>query len=161
MKSTIGIYETHTQAMQALEALNAAHFSLKNISLVGNAELVNDHLHVKTNYLKEIGASIGVVTGTVLGVLTGIGVFVVPGFGFLYGAGAIVGAAAGLDFGIIGGGLLAILAIYGVEKEQSIAYDEHLKEGKWMVVAQGDDAQLNKAMDILQANSRFIGLSIH
>lgn len=161
MKSTIGIYETHTQAMQALEALNAAHFPLKNISLVGNAELVNDHLHVKTNYLKEIGASIGVVTGTVLGVLTGIGVFVVPGFGFLYGAGAIVGAAAGLDFGIIGGGLLAILAIYGVEKEQSIAYDEHLKEGKWMVVAQGDDAQLNKAMDILQANSRFIGLSIH
>jgi len=101
------------------------------------------------------------VTGTVLGVLTGIGVFVVPGFGFLYGAGAIVGAAAGLDFGIIGGGLLAILAIYGVEKEQSIAYDEHLKEGKWMVVAQGDDAQLNKAMNILQANSRFIGLSIH
>jgi hypothetical protein len=147
--------------MQALEALNAVHFPLKNISLVGNAELVNDHLQVKTNYLKEIGASIGVVTGTVLGLLTGIGVFVVPGFGFLYGAGAIVGAAAGLDFGIMGGGFLAILAIYGVKKEQSIAYDEHLKEGKWMLIAQGDESQVKKVMNILHANSQYIGLSVH
>ena len=161
MKSTIGVYKTHEKAVQALDTLKKANFPLKKVSLIGNAELVNDHVHVKSRHLPEIGASIGVAAGSVLGVLTGIGVFTIPGFGFLYGAGALVGAFAGFDMGAIGGGLLAIMAEYGVDEHEVVKYDEHLKNGKVMLIVQGDEAEIQNAKEILHTEGSHEVIGTH
>jgi len=161
IKATIGVYETHDIALNALQALRDAHFPLKNISLIGHAEMVDDHVHVKSHSLAGIGSSIGVVAGTALTILSGIGVFLIPGFGFLYGAGAILAVAAGLNFGMIGGGLLALLSWYGVKDQHIAHYEQHLNEGRWMVIAEGEETLVAKAKEILEAHATHIHLDTH
>jgi hypothetical protein len=49
----------------------------------------------------------------------------IPGVGMLYGAGALVGAIAGFDVGIIGGGLVAILANIGIGEKEAHHYQNY------------------------------------
>ena len=53
--------------------------------------------------------------------LTGLGLFAIPGFGVLFGAGAVIGAFAGFDAGIIAGGLSTILVELAI-KEESVKF---------------------------------------
>ena len=80
MKTSIAVFDSYDKALKAIQTLKEANFPAANVSLVGKADLVDDHLHV--NHLPETTASIGAVGGSVLGVLTGLGVFAIPGFGF-------------------------------------------------------------------------------
>src|SRR5690606_35335037 len=68
---------------------------------------------VFTNPMKvaATGVGIGAVVGPILGALAGVGVLAIPCLGILVGAGALAGAIAGLDVGIIGGGIISALAI--------------------------------------------------
>lgn len=161
MKATIGVYESHEEAVKALEALNEAGFPLKNISVLGNTDLVEGNLHVKSQVPEEVGVGVGLAAGTTLGILTGIGVLTIPGFGFLYGAGALAGALAGFDLGAVGGGLLAVLAYFGVDKEDVAQYEGHLKNGKHVLIAQGSESELNHAREVLHTHANHIGLQQH
>ena len=96
MKSTVGIYESHESAFEAVKELQSAGFPVNKLSVIGKAELVEDHLKVRsTAPATTAGVSVGVIAGPILGVLTGVGIVSIPGFGFLFGAGALVGALAG------------------------------------------------------------------
>ena len=76
----IGVYDSHTIALEAVNELVNAGFPAKQLSLIGKAELIDDHLHVKSNnILIEAPVSIGVVTGSILGILAGASVFAIPG----------------------------------------------------------------------------------
>ena len=70
---------------------------------------------------------------------------------FLYGAGALVGALAGFDLGIIGGGVGAVLAKLGIgeQPEDHETFGKHLQEGRILVTAQGTEEELNHAKEIL------------
>lgn len=150
MNSIVGVYGSQASATQAVTQLQEAGFPKSKISLLGKADLVDNHIHIKNEHTAEKAeVSIGVVAGTVLGVLTGIGVFAIPGLGFLFGAGALVGAFAGLDFGLIGGGLVAVLTSMGVDQLNAQRYEKHLNEGKFLVFLQGKEEDLKKAQEVL------------
>lgn len=150
MESKVAIYETHEKAVDAVKALNNASFPIRLVSLIGNAEIIDDHLHINSfDRVKRAPVLVGTGAGILTGILTGLGVFSIPGFGFLYGAGAVVGALAGFDFGLVGGGILTILATLGIKKESVVKYEEHLKEGKFMVVVHGSLKEIEKAEHIL------------
>jgi hypothetical protein len=78
-------------------------------------------VHVKSHAddnLKVTAA--GVVAGSTLGVLNGLGIFALPGLGFLFGAGAIVGGIAGLELGVVGSALFSLFSTIGFKKEEIV-----------------------------------------
>jgi hypothetical protein len=155
MESQIAIYDTHEKAVNAIKLLSHQAFPMENVSLLGKAEVIEDHIHIKSlDTIKKAPAIVGMGAGTVLGLLSGIGVFAIPGFGFLYGAGALVGIIAGLDLGLIAGGAISLLTFTGMKEDEVVKYEEHLKEGKFMVIVNGDKEEVDKAKAILHTEGK-------
>ena len=163
MKVTIGVYESHAKAVLALQELQKSGFSVDQLSIIGKAELIDDHLYVRTkDNMEKAEVSIGAVGGTVLGILTGVGVFAIPGLGLLYGAGAFFGALFGLWGGIMAGGFGMILTNnLGIEEAAAMTYVKHLSEGKFLVLAQGNEEQIKKAHEVLNNHVMSVELAIH
>jgi uncharacterized membrane protein len=135
MISRIAVFESHEKAIEAITNLKDAGFPIDKISLIGEAQIINDHMYLKSlEPLKNLPIAVGLVTGAVTGLLSGMGIFMIPGFGFLFGAGAIVGALGGLDLGLVVGGVATILVQLGVKKEDVIKYEEHIKAGRFLFV---------------------------
>lgn len=127
MKATIGIYETQEKAINAIKALKDGGFSEKKISILHRASAApdpkdpgedgqgpgrdSDDVYSKEMKVAATGVGIGAVVGPTLGILAGVGVLAIPGLGIFVGAGAVAGALAGLDVGLIGGGIFSALAI--------------------------------------------------
>lgn len=163
MKTIVGVYGHHTDAVKAVQTLKSAGFTENKISLISKAELVNDHIHVRASQNAEKAEiSIGAIGGAVVGALTGIGLFAIPGLGFLFGAGALVGAIAGLDIGIIGGGLAAILTSVGVDKTLAAKYEKDLNAGKYLVFVRDEsEADIKKAHEVLHTLNLQLELDTH
>src|SRR5262249_43243551 len=106
------------------------------------------------------GVGIGVLAGSTLGVLTGVGVFAIPGVGFLFGAGGLVGAIAGVDFGLIGGGIFSGL-FFRLYKEDHEKNDQYLKEGKFLLIIHGSEKETEHAKEILHQHGEHIELQRH
>jgi len=164
MNATIGVYDTHDKAVEAIKALKDAGIDQRKLSILGKATVTEDNIHIASGEpaklaAAEVGAA--AVLGPVLGVLTGVGLFAIPGLGFLYGAGALVGAIAGFDFGLIGGGIVSAFTILGMKKDRAAEYEKHLQEGKYMVVAQGEQGEINKAKEILDQHGTHLHSEVH
>ncbi len=160
MESKIAIYASHQQALEAVNSLKEAGFPVNQVSLLGEAQVIDDHLYLKSlEPVKNLPLAVGTIAGIVTGILSGIGIFVIPGFGFLYGAGAIIGAIGGLDLGLIGGGLATILLHVGIKKDEVIKYEEHIKEGRFLVIARGTEKEITKAENILHVEHKSLQLS--
>lgn len=163
MKTTVAVYDSHDKAFEAIKALDKARFPMKQVSLVGKAELIDDHLHVRSRDNISIAApvAIGAIAGPIVGVLTGIGIFAIPGLGFLYGAGAVIGAFAGLDFGMITGIIAGVLTTLGIRKDKVVKYEEHLKVGKFLIVVQGNEKEIEEAEKILHKQGAYLEMEKH
>lgn len=164
MKTVIGVYDTHTDAIEAVQALKGAGYSNKNISLIGRVK--GDDKGLETNddkLVKTAGAEVGITTvaGATIGILTGIGIFAIPGLGFLYGAGALVGAIAGIDFGIIGGGIVSALTIPGMKEAAAKEYEKEIAAGKTVLVVQGSEEEIKEAERILNDKGMHSMLGAH
>jgi hypothetical protein len=158
MESQIAIYDTHEKAVNAIKELSAQGFSMENVSLLGKAEVIEDHIHIQSlDTVKEAPALVGMGAGTLIGLLSGIGVFTIPGFGFLYGAGALVGIIAGFDLGIVAGGFISLLTFIGIKEDKVVKCHEYLKEGKFMVIVNGSKEEIQKAKHILHTEGNHIG----
>ena len=93
MKTKVAVYDSHEKAVSALKKLAESKFPMNKISLIGKSEVMDDHVHLKSLApIKNTPAFVGIGAGALIGLLSGIGVFSIPGFGFLYRAGALIGA---------------------------------------------------------------------
>jgi hypothetical protein len=158
MKTTIGVYDSHKTALNAIEALKNKGFPVNQMSVIGKVKIVNDNLQVKSREpIKNAGIGIGVVLGSALGLLSGAGIFAVPGLGFIFGAGAVIGTIAG---GLVGGGIISLLSTIGIKKDKVVKYKEHLEEGKFLVIAQGNKNDLEDAKTTLHNCGEHLELCI-
>jgi len=151
MKSKIAIYNSHEEAIKALKALKDAGFPMKRVSLLAKADMNDNHLEIESEEkMKNAPVLLGVGAGTTLGLLAGLGAFSIPGFGFLYGAGAIIGALGGFDLGLVSGGLISMLSELGFKKDHSEKVNEHLDAKRFALIVQGTDEEIAKAEAILK-----------
>lgn len=157
MKAKIAVYDSHEKAVSALKNLANQNFPMKSVSLIGKSEMIDDHIHLKSlTSAKNAPALIGMSAGTLIGLLSGIGVFTIPGFGFLYGAGALVGAIGGFDLGLITGGLSTIFIHLGIKKDHVVKYEEHLNQGKFIIIINGEVEDVLKAEKILHTEGQHL-----
>jgi len=160
MIAKVAVYPSHEKALAAVKQLKREKFPINKISIIGKVLMVDNHIHVQSlDTLKSIPLALGVVAGIVIGILTGIGVFAIPGFGALYGAGAVVGAAGGLELGIVGGGLGTLLAHLGIRKKDMLRYEKHLHTGNFLVVVQGEPKEIETAQHILHTEGNHLELN--
>ena len=165
MNATIGIYDNHDLAVEAVQKLKESGYPVTHLSIMGlteQEEVVDEKGHViPKSPIKSGGIGAGTVIGTTLGVLTGVGVFAIPGVGFLFGAGALVGAIAGFDLGLIGGGIASALATVGVHDSNAKKYHDALVAGKYLVIAHGNANDVNKAKSLLDEHGTHDDVSSH
>lgn len=164
MNAAIGIYDNHELAVEAVEILKDENYPVSQLSIIGKAEteVIDEEMRITPKSpLKVAGLGAGTAIGTALGVLTGVGMFAIPGLGVLYGAGALVGAIAGFDFGLIGGGIASVLATVGVKEEQAKKYHDALSAGKFVVVVHGSELDVNRAKDLLHEHGTHEDIALH
>lgn len=171
MKSTVGIYDNQEAALAAVKHLKSEGFPANKISLLSQAaedvekleeiEEDDEKVYNKPMKIAATGLGVGAIVGPIVGALAGVGLLAIPGLGILVGAGALAGAVAGLDVGIIGGGLLSALAIAGTSKSHEDKYQEVLKKGKTLVILQGTQDEMVKANEILSSYGSHDELVIH
>lgn len=161
MKTSIAIFNTHDEALASVVLLKDHQFPLEKVSLIGKAQLIEDKIHLQSNkdILVNTPVIAGTILGTTIGLLSGIGLFAIPGLGFLYGAGAIVGALGGFDLGLLAGGAGTLMLQAGVDEEHAMKYDEHIKEGKFLMVIEGSHEEAERARKIL--GEAHMGFEIH
>jgi len=131
--AVFGIYKSLTQAENAVNMLQAAHFASQDISvLMPDKETTRQFAHEKNTKAPE-GATTGAVAGTTLGgalgLLAGLGSLAIPGVGPLIAAGPIVGMLAGAGAGGAVGTLVGALIGMGIPEYEAKRYEGLVKDG--------------------------------
>ena len=158
----IGIYDSMPKAEEAVYKLDRGGFPIKQVSIVAqhlqSERRVNDYVTVSD--AGQTGAMTGAWLGGLLGFLTGAAFIWIPGFGPLIVAGHLASVllplVGGIDGAIAGagwGGALGILVGVGVSKAHIIKYEDHVKAGKYLVIAHGSDEEAERAQNILQGTA--------
>lgn len=154
-QSVIGIYGSMAQAEDAVRALNEGGYPIEQISVVAKDLQSEKQVHgfVTAGDLAKGGATTGAWMGGLFGLLVGAAFIWVPGFGPLLVAGPLaamlLGGVEGALAGAAGGSLMGALVGWGVSKQHIIKYEEHVKGGKYLVIAHGEPEQVMIARDIL------------
>lgn len=143
MKILSGLFDTRSDATQAIEDLIERGISRSDISIVSRDSGGWYDEDSKEEAGAETGAGIGAIAGGTGGLLAGLGVLAIPGIGELVAAGWILstaaGAAAGAILGGAAGGLVAWLADHGIDENDAHVFAEGLKRGGTLVTARVED----------------------
>jgi membrane protein DedA with SNARE-associated domain len=103
------------------------------------------HYKEKKEGVHAMPVAVGTTLGIVAGALSGVGVFALPGLGFIYGAGALVGTIAGFDFGLISGGIVSIVETL-VDKKHHNKLADHLENHHHIVLFKGQNVDAAEAI---------------
>lgn len=150
----ISLYDSHDQAVAAVDLLKESGFSSRHISMMGRTD-VGDEVQIKDADI----AVRGVGVGGLVGLLAGIGLAAIPGVGIFYGIGAVAAAVAGFDFGVIGGTILSVLAIKNMNKEVADRYHTELQSGKTLLSFSGNHEEVAQARAVLESHGIHTELS--
>lgn len=177
-KTVTRLFDSHTEALGAVEDLERARIDPDKISLVSNN--ANNwhagHTHPGgapgaggplgdangdgENNVAD-GAGKGAVTGGLLGggagLLAGLGVLAIPGLGPVVAAGWLISTAVGAVIGAAAGGatggLLGALKEAGHTDEEANVYSEGVRRGGTLVSVKADDADADEVEQILHGRS--------
>jgi len=156
MNSVVAIYETHSQAEQAVKELQKSGFDMKKMSIMGKDYHTDEHVvgYYNTGDRMKYWGKMGAFWGGIWGMLFGAAFFVIPGFGPILVAGPLVAWIIGaLEGAVVVGGLSALgagLYSIGIPKDSVVQYETALKSDKFLLLAHGTADEVAKARDILQ-----------
>ena len=149
------LYDTHVQAEQAVEELQANGYDMKQLSIVGQEyhteEKVVGYYNMGDRMLSWGGS--GAFWGSIWSLLFGSAFFLVPGFGPLLIAGPFVATlVAALEGAVVVGSVGALagaLASIGIPENSVLEYETEIKAGKFLLIAHGTAAEVAQAREIL------------
>jgi hypothetical protein len=154
--SAVAIYDTHTQAEDAVTELQRSGFDMTKMSIVGKDYHTDEHVvgYYTTGDRMKYWGKLGAAWGGFWGLLFGAAFFAIPGIGPVLVAGPLVMWIVGaLEGAVVVGGLSAVgagLFSIGIPKDSVVKYESALKADKFILLAHGTAAEVAKAKDILQ-----------
>src|ERR1700685_111444 len=166
MNSVVVIYETHSQAEEAVKELQKSGFDMKKMSIVGKDYHTDEHVvgYYNTGDRMKYWGKMGAFWGGIWGMLFGAAFFVIPGLGPILVAGPLVAWIIGaLEGAVVVGGLSALgagLYSIGIPKDSVVKYETALKSDKFLLLAHGTVDEVAKARDILQTTNP-IQVAVH
>jgi uncharacterized membrane protein len=144
----VAVYGSTDKAESAVHILHRAGYPAERISLIaatleGHPESLDD-LSMPDDSLRD--AAIGAGLGGVVGVLAGISLMAITELGLVF----LIGPIGGGFVGAVTGGFVGALSGWGVHKTHLAHYENCLKKGRVLVIAEGDPKQVTRADNILQ-----------
>jgi stress response protein YsnF len=149
-KTIVAVYDSHSQAKDAVQALHNAGFTSDQISLVAaNAgqPLETDEHHEGTKAGQ--GAVTGGVLGGIAGLLLGMAGMTLPGIGPVVAAGPLATALGGAAAGALAGGIIGGLIGLGIPETEAHMYAEGIRRGSTIVAVTVPAVRMEEAMAIL------------
>lgn len=159
-QSVVGIYNTMTQAEEAVQTLDHAGFPVTHISLVTQNLAHDQATHgaiMPGDDLTPGGAATGAWVGGLVGLLIGSACLWVPGFGPLLVVGRfaalLLAGVEGTLAGIAAGSFLSALKSWGIAEEHLFDYEKQVQTGKHLVIASGTPEEVEHAYALLQSTA--------
>lgn len=155
--AVFGIYSTRTAVELATDALNAAGFSMSDVSVLMPSSLdgsrgMGTEASTKAPEGTVAGAATGGAVGSAIGVLAGLGLLAIPGLGPLLAAGPIVAGLAGLGAGGAVGGMTGALIGMGLPEYEAKRYEGRLQQGGILLSVHCDTAgEIMRAKEIVKS----------
>jgi hypothetical protein len=154
--AVIAVFDTHERADEIVKDLQRSGFDMKKLSIVGKGYHSEEQpvgFYTTGERVKFWGGT-GALWGGLWGLLFSVAFFWVPGIGPLAVGGPLVVALVGaLEGAVVVGGVSALgAALYslGVPRESIIQYETALKADKFLVIAHGDAAEVERARGIME-----------
>jgi hypothetical protein len=154
--SMVAVFTTHIEAEGAVKELQKAGFDMKKLSILGKDYHAEEHVvgYYNTGDRVRYWGKLGAFWGGFWGLLFGSAFFVIPGIGPIVVGGPLVAWIIGaLEGAAVVGGLSAVgAALYsiGIPKDSILKYESSLKSNKFLVIAHGTTAEIDRARDILE-----------
>jgi uncharacterized membrane protein len=154
--AVVAIYDSHSQAEEAVKELQRSGFDMKKLSIVGKDYHTDEQVvgYYNTGDRMKYWGKLGAFWGGLWGMLFGAAFFAIPGVGPVLVAGPLVAWIVGvLEGAVVVGGLGAIgagLYSIGIPKDSVVKYETAIKSDKFLVLAHGTADEVAKAKDILQ-----------
>jgi hypothetical protein len=155
----VAVYNSHTDAEQAVAKLNGASFDITKVSIVGKDYHTEEKVvgYYTTGDRMKSWGGLGAFWGGIWGLLLGAGFFLIPGIGPVVVAGPFLAALVGaLESAVLVGGLSALaagLVSLGIPKQSAIKYEAEIKADKFVLVVHGTPEELERARAILSDTS--------
>lgn len=155
----VAVFDRHEDAEKAIRELQGGGFDMKRLSIVGRDYHTEEHavgFYNAGDRVRYWGKH-GAFWGSVFGILFAPAFFWIPGIGPILTGGLIgsiiMGTVEGAAVGAaIGGGttaLAAALSGLGVPKDSVIRYEAALKANKFLLIASGTAADVERARSSL------------
>jgi uncharacterized membrane protein len=154
--SAVAIYESHSQAEEAVKELQRSGFDMQKMSIVGKDYHTDENVvgyYNAGDRMKYWGKQ-GAFWGGLWGMLFGAAFFAIPGIGPILVAGPLVAwIIGGLEGAVVVGGLSALgagLYSIGIPRNSVVQYEAALKADKFLLLAHGTAEEVAQAKSILQ-----------
>jgi uncharacterized membrane protein len=157
--AAVAVYATHEQADTAIKSLQKSGFDMRKLSIVGKDFRTEEHAvgYYNTGDRVRFWGKTGAFWGSLVGILFSSAFLVIPVVGHLIVLGPLVTSIiGGLEGAAIGGGtsaLFAALVGMGIPKDSVIQYENEVKAGKFLVIAQGTPEEVVRAKSTLAQSS--------
>ena len=157
VSAAVAIYATHDEADAAIKSLQKSGFDMKKLSIVGKDFQTEEHAigYYNTGDRVKFWGKKGAFWGGLVGILFSSAFLVIPVVGHLIVLGPLVSSIiGGLEGAAVVGGTSALfgaLAGLGIPKDTVVQYENDVKAGKFLVLAQGTPEEVARAKDILGA----------
>ena len=154
--AAVAIYDTHSQAEEAVKELQRSGIDMKKLSIVGKDYHTEEQVvgYYNTGDRMKYWGKLGAFWGGLWGMLFGAAFFAIPGLGPVLVAGPLVAWIVGaLEGAVVVGGMSAIgagLYSIGIPKDSVVKYETAIGSDKFIVLAHGTAAEVAKAKDIMQ-----------
>ena len=164
--AVVAIYDSHSQAEEAVKELQRSGFDMKKLSIVGKDYHTEEHVvgYYNTGDRMKYWGKLGAFWGGLWGMLFGAAFFAIPGLGPVLVAGPLVAWIVGaLEGAVVVGGLSALgagLYSIGIPKDSVVKYETAIKSDKFLVLAHGTADEVAKVKDIMQT-TRPVEVALH
>jgi uncharacterized membrane protein len=154
----VALYEQHSQAENAVKALQRAGFDMKKISIIGKDYQTEEHVigFFNAGDRAKIFGKYGAFWGGLMGLLFGSALVFVPILGHI----VILGPLAAMLFGglqgaVVVGGVSALagaLMSIGIPKDSVLRYESALKANKFILMVHGNSQEISHAQEVLKSS---------
>lgn len=155
LNSVVAVFEAHEQAEEAIRELQRDGFDMNKLSIIGKDYQTEEHPvgYYNTGDRMLYWGKIGAFWGGFWALLLGSAFFWVPGIGpLLLGGPIVLWLVGALEEAAVIGGLGALgAALYsiGIPKNSIILYENEVKNGKLILIANGTIADVQRARELL------------
>ncbi|MEC4675363.1 MAG: general stress protein [Nitrospirota bacterium] len=157
--SVVSIFNTHTEAEDAIRELQKSGFEMNKLSIVGKDYHTEENVagYYNTGDRVKYWGKLGAFWGGLWGFLFGSAFFIIPGIGPVVVGGPLVALIVGtLEGAAVVGGLSAVgaaLFSIGIPKDSIVKYETSLKSNKFLLIAHGTIEEVEHARKILEATN--------